>query len=141
MERFDWHGYKVEVDLESTRAWYEQAKPWGCTCGHCRNFLATADRLPEEMRAILKELSIPPEKTTDLSELYHEKGVLHYMASYRVAGRVLERPDESVWHGLACRDDPRSFYPYGAVNFPQPCFDLTFCPDLPWVLDEPVEGG
>ena len=141
MERFDWHGYKVEVDLESTRAWYEQAKPWGCTCGHCRNFLATADRLPEEMRAILKELSIPPEKTTDLSELYHENGTLHYMASYRVVGRVLERPDQTKWHGLACRDDPDSLYPYGAVGFPQPCFDLTFCPDLPWVLDEPLEGG
>lgn len=140
MKEFEWCGYKVEVDVEATRGWYGNAKPWNCTCGHCRNFLAAANRLPGEMLTILRELSIPPEKTTDLSELYHENGTLHYMAGYRVAGRVLERPDESVWHGLTCRDDPRSFYPYGAMNFPQPCFDLTFCPDLPWILDEPLEG-
>ena len=141
MKRYDWCGYRVEVDVEATRTWYESAKPLGCTCGHCRNFLATTDRLPADMLAVLKELSIPPEKSTDLSELYHENGVLHYMASYRVAGRVLERPPEDGWAGLSCQDDPRLFYPYGAVNFPEPCFDLTFCPDLPWVLDEPVGGG
>ena len=141
MERFEWMGYKVEVDVEVTRGWYERAEPWGCGCGHCRNFLSAADQLPEEMCSILKELSIPPEKTTDLCELCHEKGILHYMASYRIAGRILERPAEVEWRGLSCKDDPELFYPYGAVNFPQPCFDLTFCPDLPWILDEPLEGG
>ena len=144
MSVFRWHGWVLDVDTQATRAWYACAERWGCGCGHCRNFLAAADRLPRGMLDILGALDIPPEKTTDLCELFHEDGLLHYSASYRVAGRILSRPESGgapePWGGLWCSDDPKTFYPHGAPDFPQPCFDLGFCPTLPWVLDEPIDG-
>lgn len=143
MTRFSWFGYEVEVDEQATRWWYAQAEEWGCTCGHCRNFLALARarELPEELLSLLDRLSIPPEKTTDLSELYDQGGKLLYDLHYRVAGRVLSSPPEGAElseNGLWCME--QNFYPYGAEGFPEPCFDLCFSPWLPWVLDEPIDG-
>lgn len=31
--------YIAEVDEEATKSWYAEADEWGCSCGHCRNFL------------------------------------------------------------------------------------------------------
>ena len=55
MKLIEFPGGRGEVDLAATRSWYAQAEPWGCECGHCRNFLALArDRkLPKEMLALL----------------------------------------------------------------------------------------
>ena len=143
MTTFFWYGYTVEVDEQATRDWYAQAEDWGCTCGHCRNFLALAreKKLPEELLAILDRLSIPPEKCTELSELYDEDGKLLYDLHYRVAGRLAARPPEDAprsENGLWCGD--QNFYPYGAKDFPEPCFDVGWTPWLPWVLDEPING-
>ena len=145
MTTFSWCGYTVEVDGPATRAWYAQAEEWSCTCGHCRNFLALARarKLPGELLDILDGLGIPPEKATDLCEFCDEDGRLLYGLAYRVAGRVLEKPPEGApqsQSGLSCQDDPRLFYPWGVVGFPEPCFDLSWTPWLPWVLDEPIDG-
>ena len=75
MTRLSLWGYELEVDEQATRAWYAQAEEWGCTCGHCRNFLALARerKLPEEILHILDSLSIPAEKATYVCELYHDE--------------------------------------------------------------------
>ena len=143
MSRFSWWGYAAEVDDQATRDWYAGAEDWGCDCGHCRNFLALARerRLPEEILDLLDGLSIPPEKCTELCELYHQDGKLLYDLHYRVAGRLVASPPEGAprsENGLWCGD--RQFYPYSGEGFPEPNFDLCFSPWLPWVLDEPVEG-
>ena len=104
MTRFSWYGYEAEVDMQATRDWYEKAEEWGCACGHCRNFLALARarKLPEEILAILDELSIPPEKATYVCELddrdWKEKGLL-YEISWRVAGEVVKKPESKENEG------------------------------------------
>ena len=143
MKRKSAWGWTMEIDEEATRRWYERAEEWGCDCGHCRNFLALARTraLPEELLEWLDEFGIPPEKTNDLSELYDQDGKLLYDLHYRVAGRVIDRPAEGAPRselGLWCMEE--NFYPYGAEDFPEPCFDLCFSPWLPWVLDEPIGG-
>lgn len=144
MRQFIWGGWTAEVDEAATRLWYQSALDWGCDCGHCRNFLALARarQLPEAILERLDELGIPPEKTTELSELYHEGDKLLYDLHYRVAGRIMARPAEDAPQsesGLWCMEE--DFYPNGAEGFPEPCFDLSFSPWLPWVLDEPVDGS
>lgn len=143
MAKVRWYGYRLEIDEEATRSWYARAGEWGCACGHCRNFLALARerKLPGEILEILDALSIPPEKTTDLSEFCDEDGKLLYDLRYRIAGRILEKPEEGAPQlgcGFWCQDDPKLFYPYGTEDVPEPCFDLGFFPWLPWVLDEPL---
>ena len=155
MTQFSWFGYEAEVDQAATAAWYARAGEWGCECGHCRNFLALARqrRLPAALLAILDSLSIPPEKATYVCELYHdkdwrEKGLL-YEASWRIAGRVVKRPESRENEGTEwgppvrlpelCLMLGHETFPVGS-EFPQPNFDLDVSLYLPWVLDEPVDG-
>ena len=155
MTRFSWHGYGAQVDERATRDCYEKAGAWDCSCGHCRNFLALARarRLPGELLAILDSLSIPPEKATYVCELYHdkdwrEKGLL-YEASWRIAGRVVKKPESKENEGTEWGPPVRLpalclmlglvTFPVGA-EFPQPNCDLDVSLHLPWVLDEPLDG-
>ena len=143
MTEFRWYGNLAEVDVAATRAWYDKAENWGCTCGHCRNYLALADELPKELVDILSELGIPSVKATQVCEFYHENGKLFYELDFRVAGRMLEKAKEAArmpWGNFSCNDNAESFYPHSAQDFPTPCFELTVFIWLPWVLDEPIEG-
>lgn len=128
-------GYLVEVDLEATQKWYLQADAWGCSCGHCRNFLAHArsHTLPDAVSAVLEDLSIPPEKATYVSELYADEEGIHYQFSYRLAGTILGEPSQEMTALGRCCHEP---YPYGAPNFPEPHFDREFWFTLPWILEE-----
>ena len=128
-------GYLVETDLLVTQRWYSQANAWGCSCGHCRNFLAHArgNLLPDLVQTVLEELKIPLEKATYVSELYTDEAGIHYQFSYRIAGRILaELPREVPAMGRCCQEP----YPYGAPDFPEPHFDLEFWVTLPWILEE-----
>ena len=131
MKNLTLFGYSVEVNLEATQNWYAQADDWGCSCGHCRNFLEHAKRntLPGAVSAALKKLDIPAEKATYVSELYTDEDGVHYQFSYRIAGRILEQGEEGM--GRCCHEP----YPHGAPNFPEPHFDLEFFLTLPWVLE------
>ena len=154
MRTFARYGYTVELDETAVRDWYAQAGEWGCTCGHCRNFLALARRrqLPEELLDLLDSLSLPPEKATYVCELYHaddwrEKGLL-YQLSWRLAGKIVDRPagpDNGVgwgplvsrpWGGLMLGHETCPVEP----EFPAPHFDVSCTLYLPWMLDEPIEG-
>ena len=128
-------GYMVEIDLKATQKWYSQANAWGCHCGHCRNFLTHARRktLPKAVSAALKELDIPAEKATYVSELYTNEEGIHYQFSYRLAGTILAEPSQKVPSLGRCCHEP---YPYGAPNFPEPHFDLEFWVTLPWIMEE-----
>ena len=135
MQELELFGYLVELDLEATRKWYSQTDAWGCSCGHCRNFLEHAKRntLPGAVSAALKELDIPAEKATYVSELYTDKDGVHYQFSYRLARTNLAAPSQEVTALGRCCHEP---YPYGASNFPEPHFDLEFWVTLPWILEE-----
>ena len=135
MKITEFFGYLVEADLVATRNWYAHADAWGCNCGHCRNFLEHAKRntLPGVVSAVLKELDIPPEKATYVSELYTDEAGIHYQFSYRIVGSILAEPSQEVTALGRCCHEP---YPYGASDFPEPHFDLEFWVTLPWVLEE-----
>ena len=125
----------MEVNLEATQNWYTKANAWSCSCGHCRNFQEHAKRntLPEAASAALKELDIPAEKVTYVSELYTDEEGVHSQFSYRLAGTILAAPSQEKTILGRCCHEP---YPYGAPDFPEPHFDLEFWVTLPWILEE-----
>lgn len=143
MEQYNFFGFEVELDKAATQNWYARANEWGCTCGHCRNFLALAQKrnLPDAVLAPLQMLGIPPEKATYVCQLYPDGDGQCYQFSYRIVGRILsEREAEELpynWGDGRCGHEP---YPYGAPGFSEPHFDLEFYLTLPWVLEEPTEG-
>ena len=130
MQKIEMFGYSAEVGLVATRTWYTQADIWGCSCGHCRNFLehARKNTLAGAVSAVLKELDIPPQKSTYVSELYTDEAGIHYQFSYRIVGSILAEPSQEVTALGRCCHEP---YPYGAPDFPEPHFDLEFWVTLP----------
>ncbi len=122
----------VQWDAPMTKQYDTTAEAWACTCADCRNFLAAArgGLLPPEIRELLRELEIPPEKATYVCSLYPgEDGVL-YQFSYRLAGVILRQADSPLG---SCTHQA---YPYGAPGFPEPHFDVDFVAELPWVPEE-----
>lgn len=143
MKPCDFFGIPVEVEEKATREWYETALEWDCDCGDCRNFLALAKqkKLPHPVQELLSRLSIPPEMATYVCELCPtERGHL-YEFSYRICGRILEEQKDNYhpypWGSVRCWHED---YPYGAPGFPAPHFDLSFCAELEWILNESEEG-
>ena len=138
---YTWEGYQVEVDEETTRAYYSDSIEWECTCGHCRNFvlLAQERRLPVDILALLDKLGIPPEKASYVCELYDKDEKIYYQVNYRLAGRVLEGPEKAASSlgetGLLCG---RETAPGSADDFPEPFFDLMYFLWLPWIDNIPL---
>lgn len=136
MKTFNFWGYQAEVDVETSELWYEDAGEWGCTCGHCQNFLTLARqrRLPQPVLKALDSLHVPPEKATYVCEMYPDGEGHRYQFSYRIAGTIIREPEQPQiqdWGSGNCRHEP---YPYGAPGFPEPHFDLEFWVTLPWIL-------
>ena len=143
MKEYEWGGFRVEIDEETTRDYYSDSIEWDCTCGHCRNFVELARRreLPGDVLELLDKLSILPEKASYVCELYDKDGMLYYEVAYRLSGRILSgRSNKSTPFGdveaLCCRE----IAPGTAEEFPEPWFDVEFYLWLPWVLDEPIGG-
>lgn len=143
MSRQERFGFALEIDGAASRAWYAQAGEWDCGCGHCRNFLKLAREraLPAPVLEFLDGLSVPPEKSTYVCQMGREGDRHFYQFNYRLAGRKPAGPEgdsnKQDWGSVWCGHDP---YPYGAPDFPEPNFDLSFFVWLPWALDEPPDG-
>lgn len=141
----DFDGIRAVVDLEATRAWYETAGGWDCTCGHCRNLmvLARERRLPDWVLEVLDRLGISAGKPTCACEYCYVGEDLLYSVNYRLCGFLPDGDGQSgsVRHpgdgNILCGRDEA---PAAADGFPEPWFDLIFFCTLPWVLDEPREG-
>lgn len=138
---YTWGDFRVEIDEEATRAWYEKGEEWNCTCGHCRNFMLLAEerRLPKELLEILDKLGVSPEKASYVCELYDKDEKVYYQVNYRLAGRVPEGPEKAVSSlgeiGLLCG---RETAPGSADDFPEPFFDLMCFLWLPWIDNIPL---
>lgn len=144
MEKREICDYLVAFNECATRSWYEKSEEWGCDCGHCRNFVTLSRRreLPAPMLKLLDELGVPPEKATYVCAAYPDGAGLCYQISYRMAGNILRGDERKTtmqsWGGVCCWHDP---YPYGALDFPDPHFDLEFWVTLPWTPEDWTEGA
>ena len=157
MLKYDFFGFEVAVDLETTQSWYAAAKPQRRLYDkseEVRNFRAAARKrlLPDYVLEHLDALGIPPQKATFITCTYMDKdGTGCYQFSYRIAGNILSGylpgVDPDVYASLPfasgangrCIHEPS---PIIAPTFPEPHFDLEFAAIVPWMLDEPkLEGG
>ena len=115
MEKRNLWEYQVEIDEATTVEWYTTKEPWGCECGHCRNFLKLArdNELPDPVHTILKELNIAPEKVTYVCEIMPKDNGHLYQFSYRLAGRILNEDTANStvadWGEVRCCHE---MYPY-----------------------------
>lgn len=149
MKEFVFGLYRLEVDVEATRAYYEaHPGPWiTCSCDGCRNFAREAGKLPQAVTDFFHTLGLDPEKPGELMYYQGTPETLSGGGWYHLVGRVAEgssKPgDDEVlpagWYDLAegfsvgfkteCDLLPD--------DFPKPCFQMEFEHVMPWVLNEP----
>ena len=91
MTEFVFGPYRLEVDVEATRAWYDRYgdATGGCDCAYCRNYAAAVETLPPEVAAFLRPLGLDPHKPGDATEYGPAEGGRWYMPLWHIAGRLL----------------------------------------------------
>ena len=141
MTEFVLGSYRLEVDVEATRAWYGRYgnATGGCGCAYCRNYAAAVGVLPPEAAAFLEPLGLNLRRPGDIGEYGPRQGGRWYMPMWHIAGRLLEAGEgelpvaPGVTAGFATDMGPF------LRNFPEPCFQCWLSMTLPWVLEEPAD--
>ena len=89
MTEFVLGSYRLEVDVEATRAWYGRYgnATGGCGCAYCRNYAAAVGVLPPEAAAFLEPLGLNLRRPGDIGEYGPRQGGRWYMPMWHIAGR------------------------------------------------------
>jgi len=138
MTGFVFGPYRMEVDVEATRAWYERCgdTAGGCDCLYCKNFAAAVGTLPPEVGKFLKTFGLDLRRPGDASECGPAGSGRLYLPIYHLMGRLLAKGEERLelapgvfaWFTT----DTGPFL----RNFPEPFFQCCLSMTLPWVLEK-----
>lgn len=153
---FEFGPYKVNVDVERTRAFYETAQriDQQCRCDGCRNYVKAAAILPEAVLSFFSSLGADPVKA---AEVYvndpDHNGLALYGGFYHLCGTVLSgvsafRP---AGGGCRCWDRELTFHVTETFcvsfeescdlledGFPQPAIQMEIDAEIPWVLEKDI---
>ena len=141
-------GYRLEIDIEATRAYYAaHHEPWiTCQCAGCRNFAAALGTLPQAVRDFFASLGLEPGKVQELCFYTGTQKTITGDCWYHLVGTVLEgssKPGDYQEFPAGWVDLTEGFS-VGFKNpcdllpddFPKPCCQMQFNYTLPWVLEE-----
>jgi hypothetical protein len=113
-----------------------------CTCVYCRNFAAQrADVYPPAFRTLLDQLGIDPLKEGEVYDVAgaDERRIRPTGGWFYFVGELIEKGEKLMQDG--------DFQYWCQPSFPRPpsCFGervsaIEFTAQVPWVLDETVDG-
>ena len=89
---FQFGEYKIDVDVEKTRQFYDRAKTVseGCQCDGCLNFERAVDKLPQNIRDFFSALGVDMKK---ICECYvycaKDENTLYYGGFCHICGTLL----------------------------------------------------
>ena len=152
---FEFGKYKLDIDVEKTRAFYRRAGRItdGCTCQGCRNYEQWVGSSCVEPKHVLEQMGVAMEKACEVYvNCPNEDGSVFYGGFYHLCGRILQ--EAVVWHEVseghaALRE--MSFVELGGGyqvaftdevvlledDFPVPAIQMEVMANIPWVLEEP----
>lgn len=140
--------YRVNIDVEKTRNFYESAEPIsaGCSCANCRNFEKAVTLLPEDVQTFFSNLGVDIQKPHEVyANCQNADGTLLYGGFYYLCGTL--SAGKSVWvttaPGIAHWDDALAFpitkdfrisLQQADLSTPKLLFEISA--KIPWVLKE-----
>lgn len=150
---FEFGQYRVDVDIEKTKRFYENAKliHENCSCDGCQNFEKAAKVLPQPVRDFFTGLGVDIQKACECYvNAARDDKTLFYGGFYHLCGKILA--GENAWKdtGNGSRWNEKAAYfitPDFQVSFstdialleedfPPPAIQLEFLADIPWVLEK-----
>lgn len=149
MTEFQFGPYRLLVDVEATRAYYDaHPQPWvTCDCAGCRNFVKAVKLLPQAVKEFFSALGLDPEKPGEI--MYFEEagdgrvcataGWYHLCGSIEAGGPWEEGRPPEAW--VPVTDDVSVSFSRKCDllpgDFPERPLQMDMDCHLPWVLEEP----
>lgn len=145
---FVFGGYRLAVDVEATRTYYEaHDENWiTCECDGCRNFAQAVETLPQAVQDFFETLGLDVEKPGELMYYQGTPTTLSGGGWYHLVGRILagDTPPGATelfpagWYQL-CDGFSVAFKSQCDLlpdDFPAPAIQMEFEHRMPWVLKE-----
>lgn len=149
---FKFGQYKVDIDVEKIKNFYENAEPVSrsCSCDGGLNFEKAVGELPHSVHKFFGDIGVDMRKACECYVNHvNDDGTLLYGGFYHLCGILAE--GKSAWKNIndktAYWDDDEAFAisPNFHVSFhrdivllekgfPLPAIQLDFSADIPWVL-------
>lgn len=142
--------YVLDIDVARTRAYYEAAQDFSCTCTGCRNFAQAVRYLPDEVKAFFERLGMDMKKPAEVFAIYKNGDhSVYYGGFFHICGTILEGPNTLVQidekhstvdkTAVCSLSDVFEFYFQEECylldeQFPRPVFQMEVYMTLPWVL-------
>lgn len=136
---FEFNYHKVEIDVEKTKAFYENAEyiTSHCQCSGCRNFEKAANLISEKATSIFNDMGIDMQKACEVYGITeNNNNTLYYGGFYHLCGKLIssEQSNNRI-------DDNFEFIFTDEIdlledNFPEPVIQLEFYATVPWLLEE-----
>lgn len=145
---FAFGGYKIDVDVAATRAFYQSdaslTPGQSCGCDICKNYDIAIWKTGEKVLTFLEGMGIDPQKPGEvygLNDEPEENGTYCYGGWYHAVGTLLEdtsngicyRPDSDFDFTLWVTDDPVKMG-WVEKDFPKPIIEFSIFTHLPWLL-------
>ncbi|MDE6701058.1 MAG: hypothetical protein K2K10_08635 [Acetatifactor sp.] len=151
--------YKVDIDVEKTRTFYNQADfiTSGCQCDGCCNYEKAVDYFPDQVKSFFAEIGVDLKKAAEIIAYVAENDgkSIYYGGFYHVCGVMMSNTDVwiSQWDQenthLSSLDDDSMYsiaenYKIGFTNkcaliednFPAPVLQIEIAFHCPWVLEK-----
>lgn len=151
---FDFGNFRLDIDVESTKAFYTQHGKTvleDCGCVNCRNYYEAVSKASDKVKNFFSSIGIDPQKSPEATWWYtNEDGIAYYTIIFHVVGTMIESVD--IYKPVGDNGYQfinENFYEIDknfkvgfttkAVliepNFPKPCIQLEIEAYLPWVID------
>ena len=151
---FDFGRFRVDVDVEATKAFYHQFGKTvleDCGCVNCRNYYEAISKAPDQVKRFFTDLGIDPQKSPEATHwVTDENGIAYYSLIFHVAGTMINAVD--IYRPVRENGFERILENYHEIDegfkvgftaetvlleedFPRPCIQLEVEAYLPWVLD------
>lgn len=127
-----------DVDTAATMEYSAAEAAEHCTCANCRNFYAAVDEHYPQLRPFLAQFGLDMEAPDRMSPMDYSPERIDYDPMYYVFGKILQPGHYELSAGRAnIVVTPMDGTLEGRLYFQLDVYEVM----LPWVLDEPFEGG
>ncbi|MGN1032530.1 MAG: hypothetical protein ACI4PU_03645 [Intestinibacter sp.] len=137
---FEFGPYKVDIDIDATRAYYSVDDVNSCICHGCKNYRKYADECNPIIKEFFKKIGI--EDLKYIAEITpfntEEDGRVFYGGFYHLCGRVIESTCECIMYKIT--DNFEIWFSEEcdllADDFPEPSIQLNIAARIPWIIEE-----
>ena len=151
---FDFGNFRVDIDVESTKAFYSKYGKTvleDCGCVNCRNYYEAILKVSDKVKSFFNSIGIDPQKSPEATWWdTNENGIAYYSIIFHVVGTIIQSVDifkpvgdngyQLINDNLYEIDkDFKVGFTSNVIlvekDFPNPCIQLEIEAYLPWMID------